>query len=418
MEDYTDDRRPVGRRVTPARTAFRRLAELTELGSVTRGQLAVLAQTLPCTGLINGTESHLLTVLVNTAPAEAFSRSGRPIVFKSNRQLAFEVGRSAGRVSRILSRLFDLGLVTMQDSGNYKRYSVRNPHGEIAEGFGVDLRILVARYGELNENVNRARAEKRAKDAAARRYRGALRNVRYALSSLEGCTSVQAVGNRINRVANIVGIPTKATEGKLRRATAVIESCVDRLMLLTSAQSNPGEKTTHPYALNDKQHESTLPNQLGSNGLPTEKLAETAQRRAGKEHATSVLDQHQQKVRTSTINFDRPVLVGIRDVLRAAPSLTDFGCAPRNWSDLVQVAPFLCRLVGITELVHCSAINQMGRQQAAVAVAITVEKTNRLEVKSPNGYLRGMTKRAAAGELRLSRSVFGLAARSPPREIC
>lgn len=68
--------RPIGRRITPQRAQFRRLAESADIGSVTRAQLAVLAQSLTCTGLINGTESHLLVALINTAPAESFDKSG------------------------------------------------------------------------------------------------------------------------------------------------------------------------------------------------------------------------------------------------------------------------------------------------------------------------------------------------------
>ena len=105
--------RPIGRRITPQRVQYRRLAQSAEIGTVTRAQLAVLAQNLTCTGLINGTESHLLVALINTVPADGFDKSGRPIVFKSNRQLAFEIGRSVGRASRMLSSLFDAGLITM-----------------------------------------------------------------------------------------------------------------------------------------------------------------------------------------------------------------------------------------------------------------------------------------------------------------
>src|SRR5690606_20884350 len=103
--------RRVGRKQTSQRTEFRRLAQTAEIGTVTRGQLIGLAQSLPCLGLINGTEAHLLVVLINTAPADSYDKGGRPIVFKSNAALAFEIGRSEGRVSRLLSRLFDVGLI-------------------------------------------------------------------------------------------------------------------------------------------------------------------------------------------------------------------------------------------------------------------------------------------------------------------
>ncbi|PLT90533.1 helix-turn-helix domain-containing protein, partial [Sinorhizobium medicae] len=158
MGNTRTHQRPVGRRITPQRAQFRRLAESADIGTVTRAQLAVLAQSLTCTGLINGTESHLLVALINTVPAESFDKPGRPIVFKSNQQLAFEIGRSIGRVSRMLSSLFDAGLITMQDSGNYKRYPIHNGDGEITDGCGIDLRILIVRYAELDELVRQVRA--------------------------------------------------------------------------------------------------------------------------------------------------------------------------------------------------------------------------------------------------------------------
>ncbi|RVK23222.1 replication initiation protein RepC, partial [Sinorhizobium meliloti] len=55
---------------------------------------------------------------------------------------------------------------------------------------------------------------------------------------------------------------------------------------------------------------------------------------------------------------------------------------------------------------------QMGELRAAVAVAVIFEKYDRQEVSSPGGYLRAMTDRDATGELHLTRSVYGLAARN------
>ncbi len=52
-----------------------------------------------------------------------------------------------------------------------------------------------------------------------------------------------------------------------------------------------------------------------------------------------------------------------------------------------------------------------GEQAAAIAIAITLQKFDERQVTSPGGYLRAMTERAAAGELHLARSVFGLAVR-------
>lgn len=142
-----------GRRLNAERLEYGVIADSAEIGCVSRGQLVGLAYQLPMIGLINGTEAHLLAVLLNTAPAAAFNQGGKPIVFKSNRQLGFEIGRSEGRVSRLFSRLYDCGLVVMRDSGNFKRYPVRDSSGKMITACGIDLRVFIARYHELQHSL-------------------------------------------------------------------------------------------------------------------------------------------------------------------------------------------------------------------------------------------------------------------------
>ncbi|KEC55620.1 helix-turn-helix domain-containing protein [Bartonella rochalimae] len=79
------------------------------------------------------------------------------VVFKSNKRLSYEIGRSESRVSFLLSRLYDFGFIVMRDSSNFKRYSLRNHKTtDFITACGIDLRILVARYHELKEKVDQA----------------------------------------------------------------------------------------------------------------------------------------------------------------------------------------------------------------------------------------------------------------------
>ncbi|WP_457813044.1 plasmid replication protein RepC (plasmid) [Sinorhizobium meliloti] len=400
--------RPIGRRITPQRAQFRRLAESADIGTVTRAQLAVLAQSLTCTGLINGTESHLLVALINTVPADSFDRSGRPIVFKSNQQLAFEIGRSVGRVSRMLSSLFDAGLITMQDSGNYKRYPIRNGDGEITDGCGIDLRILIVRYAELDGLVRQVRAEKKAADAGLRRYRGALRNALSAAARLSE-DSLNRIGARIERLSNIVGIASKASSRVLRRATALLEWLIERMMQLPrrSAEAQETQNMTCPHVENGMHIQIATPHPFDESNH---------ERRSAKAGSASKWAFEESLGRgRSEINQPRRLpqaMPALRDVLSAVPALKTYGFAPSSWAELARAIPLMCRFAGISEDARARAVEQMGEQQAAVAVAVTLEKYDRQEVNSPGGYLRAMTDRARAGELHLARSVFGLAARN------
>ncbi|MDW9359064.1 plasmid replication protein RepC [Sinorhizobium medicae] len=419
MGNTRTHQRPVGRRITPQRAQFRRLAESADIGTVTRAQLAVLAQSLTCTGLINGTESHLLVALINTVPAESFDKSGRPIVFKSNQQLAFEIGRSIGRVSRMLSRLFDAGLITMQDSGNYKRYPIRNDDGEITDGCGIDLRILIVRYAELDELVRQVRIQKKAADAALRRYRGALRNARHALSAAARLSedSLSRIGARIERVGNIVGIAGKASSRVLRRATALLEWLIERMMQLPrrSAETQETQNMTCPYVENGMHKQITTLHLFDESNH--ERRSANAEQLSSPKAGSASKWAFEESLRRGRSEINQPrrlpqAMVALQDVLSAVPALKTYGFAPSSWADLARAVPLMCRFAGISEDARARAVEQMGEQQAAVAVAVTLEKYDRQEVNSPGGYLRAMTDRARAGELHLARSVFGLAARN------
>lgn len=411
--------RRVGRKQTSQRTEFRRLAQNAEIGTVTRGHLIGLAQSLPCLGLINGTEAHLLVVLINTAPAESYDKGGRPIVFKSNAALAFEIGRSEGRVSRVLSRLFDAGVITMQDSGNYKRYPVRDGDDSIADACGIDLRILIARFVELSGMVRQAKAEKKALNANLRRYRGAVRNLRYALVSMEELPArLRAmIEQRFTRVLDAVGIATKASSSVLRRATGLIEWIIERVMQLPHGEqpSARNEESTRPYVENDMHKQITNPYSLEyckdeMRSAYAEQLSFPKTGFAGKKALEKSLRRNSSQVNQP--HYSPQALVALQDLLRALPALTTYGVSrPRTWAELARLAPQICRMAGISEDARRRAVDQMGEQAAAIAIAITLQKFDERQVKSPGGYLRAMTARAAAGELHLARSVFGLAAR-------
>ncbi|MER8967198.1 replication initiation protein RepC [Mesorhizobium sp. M0808] len=413
-------KRPIGRRVTPQRTEYRRLSESAEMGSVTRGQLAVLAHNLPCTGLINASESHLLVTLVNTASPEAFDKDGRPIIFKSNQQLAFEINRSVGRVSRMLSNLFDAGLVTMQDSGNYKRYPHRNADGLIVGGCGIDMRILIVRYRELDGLVRRAKAEKAAASAALRRYRGALRNLRYTLATAISLSerARSRLEARLERVVAVVGIPAKASSAVLGRATALFECLIERALQLCrrSESALVTENSACANAEIDMHRQITNPDPI---------VNSNENRRSAHAEQLSLLEAgsaSQGACEASLGGGSRQVnqpkhppgaFVALQDVVRAIPALDTYGFAlPGTWTELARIVPQMCRIAGISDDARRRAIDQMGEQQAAVAIAVTLQKFDRQEVTSPGGYLRAMTDRAAAGELHLAPSVFGLAARN------
>lgn len=415
--------RPTGRRITPARVRFRQIATNAELGEVSRSQLAVLADALPSTGLVAATDAALLRKLIYTAPDTAYGRDGTPIIFKSNRELAFEMGLSVSRISFLLSRLFDAGLIAMQDSANYRRHAVRNTDGAIVDACGIDLRILVARYAELAEIVRKVRSEQSAANAAIRRYRGGHRTLRLALQTPNDTRqSVLAkILQRAERIKLIVGTATKAATAILRRATAMLERLLNQAIGLPAEGPQEQQetlKTRYRHRKNAMHIQITNPYNIEHRKVEM-RSAQAEQTNSYKAGSASKRALNESQPESDQPNNRQSAgLVALQDVLKALPALLNYGFARiRNWRDLVRLIPDLCRLCGISEDARNHAVATMGEQQAAIAIAIVLQKMDWQEIKSPGGYLRALTLRATSGNLHLTRSIFGLAARNPQEAI-
>ncbi|WP_245407021.1 helix-turn-helix domain-containing protein [Bartonella tribocorum] len=200
-----------GRKLSAHHIEFRKLAETAKMGVVSRGQLIGLARKLEIAGFIRETEAKLLLVLLNTASTSSFEKGGVPIVFKSNYCLGNEICRSESRVSILLSRLYDCGLVVMQDSGNFKRYSSRSRSHGIITACGIDLRILVSQYHELKQKIDEVlEAQRRQKDAL-HCFQGLVRQIKASYASIEATPFTSLLFSRMQKILHIIGRPAKAS---------------------------------------------------------------------------------------------------------------------------------------------------------------------------------------------------------------
>lgn len=102
--------------------------------------------------------------------------------------------------------------------------------------------------------------------------------------------------------------------------------------------------------------------------------------------------------------FDR---LTVQDVIRICPQIADH--APngiRTWQDLIATAARVSTMLGISRDLSGLTIGCLGEEQAAVAVAYMLERSE--TIKSPGGYMRDLTRRADAGKLNLIGSLVAL----------
>ncbi|WP_317629053.1 replication initiation protein RepC [Defluviicoccus vanus] len=79
-----------------------------------------------------------------------------------------------------------------------------------------------------------------------------------------------------------------------------------------------------------------------------------------------------------------------------------------TWPDIVDAADWLRHDLGVSKSLWGEACLAMGREKAAVALAIVSAKPAEHFRTTPGGYFHGMVAKAKTGELHLNRTIWGL----------
>ena len=106
------------------------------------------------------------------------------------------------------------------------------------------------------------------------------------------------------------------------------------------------------------------------------------------------------------------------ELMLLAPRLRNYLKSPRpTWPEIVDAAGWLRGELGVSKSLWGEACIAMGREQAAIAIAIVSAKPAAHFRSTPGGYFHGMVTKAKAGELNLARTIWGLrqAAAKPRR---
>jgi replication initiation protein RepC len=97
------------------------------------------------------------------------------------------------------------------------------------------------------------------------------------------------------------------------------------------------------------------------------------------------------------------------ELVQLAPRLRPYlRSSMPSWRDVVDAANWLRHDLDISKSLWGEACIAMGREQAAIAIAIVSAKPADHFRTTPGGYFHGMVAKAKAGELNLSRTIWGL----------
>ena len=102
------------------------------------------------------------------------------------------------------------------------------------------------------------------------------------------------------------------------------------------------------------------------------------------------------------------------ELVRLAPRLRPYlRTSSPGWPEIVDAADWLRHDLGVSKPLWGDACLAMGREKAAIALAIVSAKPAEHFTASPGSYFHGMVARAKSGQLNLARTLWGL--RENPR---
>jgi replication initiation protein RepC len=353
---------------------------------------------------------HAIDWLFRFTQLQDWQRDARPIVWPSARMQQDALALSASQVKETNRRLIELGLVTMKDSPNGKRYGRRDPKGRILEAYGFDLSPIAARHAEFVRLAEEERTERAAMGRLRRRATIARKAIVQILETAQEyghereewqtlASETQAIARALRAVERVDEMETgvKSLERRQQAARERLEQ------LLGLVDSDPKEPENRPH-----QHNYKL-------GLDPDQDTVIAAEKCSGAGEEPVLDG---QASLASAGADPPlkrpekgIVEGIRpdELVRLTPRLKRYLRRPNpSWPDIIDAADWLRHDLGVSKSLWGDACVAMGRELAAVAMAIVSAKDPEHFRTTPGGYFHGMVAKARVGELHLDRTVWAL----------
>ena len=342
----------------------------------------------------------VLQGLLSFFPDDALGGNAEMVVFPSNKAICERLnGMACSTMRRHIARLVDAGLLMRRDSPNGKRY-VRK-HDEERVAFGFDLSPLYCR----SEEVARAAEAVREAEDRVRRLREVVSLMRRDLAALaEFGEEIQPDIGLWDQLRDKAVLTARALRRKLTLEDILVYRA-DLEALLDHARNVIDGPETEEMNTNDASFERHHHNS-NKESIDFEPALEKGGAAAGTpdvETDAPVADAEEADIR-------RVPKIPLHLVIAGCPSLKTFYQGDiRHWHQLFDAACHVRPAMGISASAWEDAQRFMGPEQASIVVAAMLERF--ADIRSPGGYLRALTSKAAAGEFSCGPMVMALMSR-------
>ena len=419
------------RKPTPGLLKAERFAEVGERVSVPKSQAIVAVKKVAAAIGLKSQDWLLLDTFGAVTQPQDWETGRRPIVWASNHFLMEQTGFSLATLRRHVRRLCEVGVISMKDSPNGKRWGRRDEDGVIVEAFGFDLAPLAARTEEFEALYACLQAERtecaslrnaitvtrrmiRAKIEKAQEtgLRGPWKDLHEAFSSL-----LERLPGRSERAGDL-----ESFLGRIRTLLAAVERAFEAAFDWPDRSDAEAGHSRHsnkqiaqnmtPTSLGNETHILTTnqPVSVKSNRFETKHAAGAAPEGQGTA-PVGTPEEVDLDISWSTHGTKRVSQVDIPMLMASCPHFAEMARATggymRDWNDVHRAAASLRPVVGISEDAWNVANRVLGPAAAAASIALILDRSTDGEVTSPGGYLRGLVERAQCGVLHVARSFYG-----------
>jgi replication initiation protein RepC len=365
--------------------------------------LAAFQQAEPYLGL-PAHSYKLLSWLVSQTKPQDWEEGSRPISWPSAQRQAEFLALSPRRVKALNRALFEAGIFVIRDNPQGRRYGRRDGQGRIVEAYGFDLSLLAQRYDEFVRIAAAAKVERDRVRKLRRRSTLARRGIAQAVEELgvQGQDS-EALRQLVRETAELV-IAARACirSDELALAVKSLERRQSEAEQRLRELIKPVE--THPMGGENAPHSTntTLPaNDINHTVIATEQSSGVAARPVPDDPCPSRPDGL----------FPQRFNITPGQLVELAPRLASYMPArfkDMTWTAVIEAALWLSGELSINRTLWARACDVMGRETAAVAMAIVSTRPAEHFTSGPGGYFAGMLRKFEKGELHLERTLWRL----------
>lgn len=367
---------------------------------------------------------HAIDWLFSFTQAQDWIPGQKPIVWPSAHLQQQALGLGVTQAKTLNRHLVEIGLMTMKDSPNGKRYGKRDAQGRIVEAYGFDLSPLAARLAEFQAVAERAREERERLRHLRRRATIARKGLDQVLETAAELGLADPVWGRLGAEGRTLARALRHIESPDEMAVGVasLERRQREARERLESASFPAQETASEHVDSDPKGPENRPHQYNYKPnlhpyqdtvmAPEERKSDGQSREPRPTGARAEIPPDPNRERsTKPARQDTGTVMRILpdELVELAPRLRSYlATSVPAWPDIVDAADWLRHDLGVSKSLWGEACLAMGREQAAIALAIVSAKPAEHFTSSPGGYFNGMVNRAKAGTLNLPRTIWGL----------